>query len=130
VSSEGRTAQSHKLKGAGSGQIVANSEAVQNSACREFSSHQNGVGRRPTRYRHKDLGSLADFSHENGTVVASLEKAANFWKAKGVDGFRHDATLHMDPAYVKGLRDAIDSSSGGPVTHFSEFFYRAPRSEA
>lgn len=77
-------------------------------------------------YRYKDLGSLADFSHENGTVVAFLEKAAAFWKSKGVDGFRHDATLHMDPAYVKGLRDAIDSASGGPVTQFGEFFIGRP----
>jgi glycosidase len=38
-------------------------------------------------YRHKDLGSLADFSHENGTVVAFLEKAAAFWKSKGVTDF-------------------------------------------
>jgi cyclomaltodextrin glucanotransferase len=77
-------------------------------------------------YRHKDLGSLADFSHENGTVVVFLEKAATFWKSKGVDGFRHDATLHMNPAYVKGLRDAIDSSSNSPVTHFGEFFIGRP----
>lgn len=77
-------------------------------------------------YRHKDLGSLADFSQENGNVVAHLEKAALFWKAKGVDGFRHDATLHMNPAFVKGLRDAIDSSAGGPVTHFGEFFIGRP----
>jgi glycosidase len=77
-------------------------------------------------YRHKDLGSLADFSHENGTVAAYLEKAALFWKGKGVDGFRHDATLHMNPAFVKGLRDAVDSSNGGPVTHFGEFFIGRP----
>jgi len=91
----------------------------------------HGLGDRGTDssrfgYRHKDLGSLADFSQENGTVVAYLEQAALFWKAKGVDGFRHDATLHMNPAFVKGLRDAIDSSTGGPVTHFGEFFIGRP----
>ena len=77
-------------------------------------------------FRHKELGSLADFSQENANVVAHLEKAALFWKALGVDGFRHDATLHMNPAFVKGLRDAIDSAPGGPVSHFGEFFIGRP----
>ena len=77
-------------------------------------------------YRHKELGSLADFSQENANVVAHLEKAAGFWKALGVDGFRHDATLHMNPAFVKGLRDAIDSAAGGPLAHFGEFFIGRP----
>ncbi|GIP15895.1 putative cyclomaltodextrin glucanotransferase [Paenibacillus montaniterrae] len=77
-------------------------------------------------YRHKDLGSLADFSHENAAVIEHLEKAALFWKSKGVDGFRHDATLHMSPAFTKGLKDAIDSAAGGPVTHFGEFFIGRP----
>lgn len=77
-------------------------------------------------YRHKDLGSLADFSQENAQVVAYLEDAAGFWKAQGVDGFRHDATLHMNPAFTKGLRDAIDSADGGPVSHFGEFFIGRP----
>lgn len=77
-------------------------------------------------FRHKELASLADFSQENGTVVAYLEKAAEFWKSKGIDGFRHDATLHMNPAFVKGLKDAVDSSTGGPVTHFGEFFIGRP----
>lgn len=77
-------------------------------------------------YRHKELGSLADFSQENASVVAHLEQAATFWKALGVDGFRHDATLHMNPAFVKGLRDAIDSAPGGPVSHFGEFFIGRP----
>ncbi|MGQ3053570.1 MAG: alpha-amylase family glycosyl hydrolase [Roseateles sp.] len=77
-------------------------------------------------FRHKELGSLADFSQENTNVVAHLEKAAAFWKALGVDGFRHDATLHMNPAFVKGLKDAIDSATGGPVTHFGEFFIGRP----
>ncbi|MBB6636037.1 alpha-amylase family glycosyl hydrolase [Cohnella thailandensis] len=77
-------------------------------------------------YRHKDLGSLADFSQENGAVAAYLEKAALFWKSKGVDGFRHDATLHENPAFVKGFKDAVDSASGGPVSHFGEFFIGRP----
>lgn len=77
-------------------------------------------------YRHKDLGSLADFSHENSTVVTHLEKAATFWKSQGIDGFRHDATLHMNPAFAKGLKDAIDSALGGPLTHFGEFFIGRP----
>jgi glycosidase len=77
-------------------------------------------------FRHKELGSLADFSQENTNVVAHLEKAAAFWKALGVDGFRHDATLHMNPAFVKGLKDAIDSAAGGPLAHFGEFFIGRP----
>lgn len=75
-------------------------------------------------YRHKDLGSLADFSHEQGDVAAYLEKAALFWSDLGVNGFRHDATLHMNPAFVKGLKDAIDSN--GTVQHFGEFFIGRP----
>lgn len=77
-------------------------------------------------FRHKELGSLADFSQENAQVVAHLEKAARFWKAKGIDGLRHDATLHMSPAFVKGFKDAIDSDTGGPLTHFGEFFIGRP----
>jgi len=77
-------------------------------------------------FRHKELGSLADFSQENGAVVAYLEKAALFWKSKGIDGFRHDATLHMNPAFVKNFKDAIDSAGGGPVSHFGEFFIGRP----
>lgn len=77
-------------------------------------------------YRYKDLGSLADYSQENALVVEHLEKAAKFWKSKGIDGFRHDATLHMNPAFVKGFKDAIDSDAGGPVTHFGEFFIGRP----
>lgn len=80
----------------------------------------------PFGFRHKELGSLADFSQENANVVAHLEKAATFWKSKGVDGFRHDATLHMNPAFTKGIKDAIDSASGGPLTHFGEFFISRP----
>lgn len=77
-------------------------------------------------YRHKELASLADYSQENGVVIEHLEKAGKFWKAKGIDGFRHDATLHMNPAFVKGFKEAIDSDPGGPVTHFGEFFIGRP----
>lgn len=80
-------------------------------------------------YRHKDLGSLADFSHENGVVVDYLEKAVKFWKAKGIDGLRHDATLHMSPAFTKGLKDAVDSDAAGPISHFGEFFIGRPDSK-
>ncbi len=77
-------------------------------------------------FRHKELGSLADFSQENAQVVAHLEKAAKFWKGKGIDGLRHDATLHMNPAFVKDLRDVIDTDTGGPISHFGEFFIGRP----
>lgn len=77
-------------------------------------------------FRFKDLGSLGDFTLELPAVAKYLEDAAVFWKAKGIDGFRHDATLHMNPAFAKGFRDAIDSSSGGAVTHFGEFFIGKP----
>ncbi len=75
-------------------------------------------------YRHKELGSLADFSQENGNVAAYLEKAALYWAGLGVNGIRHDATLHMNPAFVKGLKDAVDSNS--TITHFGEFFIGRP----
>jgi glycosidase len=77
-------------------------------------------------YRYRDLGSLADFTHELPAVVKYLEKAAIFWKNTGIDGYRHDATLHMNPAFAKGFRDAIDSAPGGAVTHFGEFFIGKP----
>jgi glycosidase len=77
-------------------------------------------------YRWKDLGSLGDFSQENANVVAHLEKAALYWKALGLDGFRHDATLHMNPAFAEDLKDAIDSAPGGPLGHFGEFFIGRP----
>ena len=75
-------------------------------------------------YRHKDLGSLADFSQENGSVVSYLEKATKYWADLGIDGLRHDATLHMNPAFVKGLKDMVDSQS--TITHFGEFFIGRP----
>jgi len=75
-------------------------------------------------YRHKDLGSLADFSQQNSDVVEYLEGAMLFWAELGVNGIRHDATLHMDPSFVKGLKDAVDSSN--TITHFGEFFIGRP----
>lgn len=75
-------------------------------------------------YRHKDLGSLADFSQENSEVVKYLEEAMLFWANLGVNGIRHDATLHMNPAFVKGLKDAVDSNA--TITHFGEFFIGRP----
>ncbi|NMH64077.1 alpha-amylase [Shewanella sp. SHSM-M6] len=77
-------------------------------------------------YRYRDLGSLADFTQELPAVAQYLEEAAIFWKGKGIDGYRHDATLHMNPAFAKGFRDAIDSAPGGAVTHFGEFFIGKP----
>ena len=53
-------------------------------------------------YRYKDLGSLADFSQENGEVAEYLEEATLFWANMGINGIRHDATLHMDAAFAKG----------------------------
>lgn len=78
-------------------------------------------------YRHKDLGSLADFSQQNSDVVEYLEEAMLFWANLGVNGIRHDATLHMDPSFVKGLKDAVDSSN--TITHFGEFFIGRPDSK-
>lgn len=78
-------------------------------------------------YRYKDLGSLADFSQENEDVAAYLEKATLFWADLGVNGIRHDATLHMDAAFAKGLKDAIDSSN--TITQFGEFFIGRPDSK-
>jgi len=77
-------------------------------------------------FRYKDLANLADFTHELPEVNKYLEEAAIFWKSKGVDGYRHDATLHMNGAFSKSFRDAIDSAEGGAVTHFGEFFIGRP----
>lgn len=84
-----------------------------------------------TRYgfRYKDLGSLASFNHENEGVIDHLQQAVLFWKNKGIDGIRHDATLHMNPAFVKGFKQQVDSASGGPITHFGEFFIGRPDSK-
>lgn len=78
-------------------------------------------------YRHKDLGSLADFSQENGDVASYLEEATLFWADMGVNGIRHDATLHMNPAFAKGLKDTVDSNN--TITHFGEFFIGRPDSK-
>lgn len=75
-------------------------------------------------YRYKDLGSLADFSQENQDVAAYLEQATLFWADMGVNGIRHDATLHMDAAFAKGLKDAVDSHN--TITQFGEFFIGRP----
>ena len=75
-------------------------------------------------YRYKDLGSLADFSQENGDVAEYLEEATLFWANMGINGIRHDATLHMDAAFAKGLKDAVDSSN--TITQFGEFFIGRP----
>lgn len=92
----------------------------------------HGIGDRGTDsttfgYRNKDLGSLADFSQENGAVATYLEKAVKYWSNLGIDGLRHDATLHMDTAFVKGLKDVVDSES--TITHFGEFFIARPDSK-
>ncbi len=46
-----------------------------------------------------------------------------------IDGMRHDATLHMNPAFVKAFKDAVDTDTGGPLTHFGEFFIGRPDPE-
>lgn len=75
-------------------------------------------------YRNLDLGSLADFSQENQEVVSFLENATSYWANLGIDGIRHDATLHMNPAFVKGLKDKVDSQN--TITHFGEYFIGRP----
>ena len=75
-------------------------------------------------YRYKDLANLADFSQENSAVVKYLEKAVGYWTSLGIDGIRHDATLHMNPAFVKGLVDATNSIQ--TITNFGEFFIGRP----
>lgn len=77
-------------------------------------------------YRYNDLGSLASFNHENPDAIAHLYSAAEFWINTGIDGIRHDATLHMNPAFAKGFKQHIDSLSSGPLTHFGEFFIGRP----
>jgi glycosidase len=75
-------------------------------------------------YRNKDLGSLADFSQENPSVVSYLESAVKYWNQLGINGLRYDATLHENPAFVKGLMDAVNKQS--TVTQFGEFFIGRP----
>lgn len=79
-------------------------------------------------YRFKELANLADYSQENAEVAAYLEKALQFWAEKGISGIRHDATLHMNPAFVKNAKDAVDSENG-PLTQFGEFFIGKPDSK-
>lgn len=109
--------------------LVENLIADPNNDINGWFHHLGDRGSDSTRfgYRHKDLGSLADFSQQNSDVVEYLEEAALFWTGLGVNGIRHDATLHMDPSFVKGLKDAIDSNN--TVTQFGEFFIGRPDSK-
>lgn len=75
-------------------------------------------------YRNKDLANLADFSQENEQVVSYLESAVKYWTELGIDGIRHDATLHENPAFVRGLMDATNSVQ--TITNFGEFFIGRP----
>lgn len=79
-------------------------------------------------YRFKELANLADYSQENAEVAEYMEKAMIFWAEKGISGIRHDATLHMNPAFVKNAKDAVDSENG-PLTQFGEFFIGKPDSK-
>ncbi|GAK10529.1 alpha-amylase family glycosyl hydrolase [Geomicrobium sp. JCM 19039] len=77
-------------------------------------------------FRYKDLGSLASFNHENPAVIQHLDDAVQFWVNTGIDGIRHDATLHLNPAFMKGFKQRIDSNNNGPITQFGEFFIGRP----
>lgn len=79
-------------------------------------------------YRFKELAYLADYSQENAAVAEYMEDALIFWAEKGISGIRHDATLHMNPAFVKNAKDAVDSENV-PITHFGEFFIGRPDSK-
>lgn len=79
-------------------------------------------------YRFKELAYLADYSQENAAVAEYMEDALIFWAEKGISGIRHDATLHMNPAFVKNAKDAVDSENA-PITHFGEFFIGRPDSK-
>lgn len=109
--------------------LVENLIADPNNDMNGWFHHLGDRGNDSTRfgYRHKDLGSLADFSQQHQDVVEYLEDAMLFWADLGVNGIRHDATLHMDPSFVKGLKDAVDSSN--TITHFGEFFIGRPDSK-
>ncbi|MDO4810475.1 MAG: alpha-amylase family glycosyl hydrolase [Eubacteriales bacterium] len=106
--------------------LVENLIADPNNDVNGWFHHLGDRGNDSSRfgYRHRDLGSLADFSQQNSNVVGYLEEAMLFWANLGVNGIRHDATLHMDPSFVKGLKDAVDSSN--TITHFGEFFIGRP----
>jgi len=89
----------------------------------------HGIGDRggdSTRYgfRYRDLASLADFSHGNPIVIDYLHEAVLFWANMGINGIRHDATLHMCPAFSKGLMDVVNTNT--TITHFGEFFIGRP----
>lgn len=45
----------------------------------------------------------------------------------GIDGLRHDATLHMNPAFVKGLKDSV--AENVTISHFGEYFISRPDSK-
>lgn len=109
--------------------LVENLIADPNNDMNGWFHHLGDRGNDSTRfgYRHKDLGSLADFSQQHQDVVEYLEDAMLFWADLGVNGIRHDATLHMDPSFVKGLKDTVDSSN--TITHFGEFFIGRPDSK-
>lgn len=77
-------------------------------------------------YRFKELANLADFAQENQEVAQHLENAVAFWASMGIDGIRHDATLHLNPAFVKNLKDSVDGVSDTPITNFGEFFISKP----
>lgn len=80
-------------------------------------------------FEYRDLAYLADLSHENPTMIKHLDKAYEFWKAKGVDGFRYDATLHQNPAFLAGVSDTVNSAANGPITQFGEYFIGRPDSK-
>lgn len=80
-------------------------------------------------FEYRDLAYLADFSQENPTTIKYLDKAYLFWKQKGIDGFRNDATLHQNPAFLAGVSDLVNSDSTGPITQFGEYFIGRPDSK-
>ncbi|GKX67827.1 alpha-amylase family glycosyl hydrolase [Inconstantimicrobium mannanitabidum] len=77
-------------------------------------------------YQYKDLANLADYNQENPLTIKYLDNAYMFWKQKGIDGFRDDATLHQNPAFMSGVSDMLNSDSKGPITQFGEYFIGRP----
>jgi len=77
-------------------------------------------------YEYRDLANLADFNQENPSTIKYLNNAYSFWKQKGVDGFRFDATLHQNSAFLSGVSDLLNSDSSGPATQFGEYFIGRP----